>query len=59
MIERYSTPEMTMHFNETARFQYMLKVEIAVAKVQAQMKIIPIAAARDIEKKSKINLPRM
>lgn len=59
MIERYSTQEMKTHFSEVSRFEYMLKVEIAVAKVQAQMKLIPAKAAADIEKKSKINLKRI
>ena len=41
MIERYSTPEMKNHFAEDSRFNYLLKVEIAVAKTQSEMKIIP------------------
>lgn len=59
MIERYSTTEMKSHFAEDSRFKYMLKVEIAVAEVQAQMKLIPHKAAQDIKKKSKINVARI
>lgn len=59
MIERYSTPEMKNHFSEDSRFRYMLEVEIAVAKVQAKMKLIPAKAAIDIEKKSKINIQKI
>lgn len=59
MIERYSTPEMTEHFSEEVRFKYMLQVEIAVAVIQAQMKMIPLKAAQDIQKKSKINVSRI
>jgi adenylosuccinate lyase len=59
MIERYSTPEMKDHFAEDSRFKYMLQVEIAVAEVQAQMKLIPVKAAQDIKKKSKINVARI
>ncbi len=59
MIERYSTPEMKSHFSEDSRFNYLLKVEIAVAKIQSKMKIIPKKAAVDIEKKAKINLKRI
>jgi len=59
MIDRYSTSEMQKHFQESARFNYMLAVEIAVAEVQAQMKIIPKKAAEDIRKKSKVNLERI
>lgn len=59
MIERYSTPEMNQHFSEESRFNYMLKVEIAVAQIQAKMKMIPLKAAADIAKKSKVNVSRI
>ncbi len=59
MIERYSTPEMKAHFAEDSRYKYLLQVEIAVAQVQAQMKLIPLKAAQDIKKKSKINVVRI
>ena len=59
MIDRYSTPEMNRVFAEDSRFQHMLQVEIAVAKVQAEMKLIPRVAAKEIESKSKINLRRI
>jgi adenylosuccinate lyase len=59
MIDRYTTDEMKNHFSEDSRFRYMLQVEIAVAQVQAQMKLIPEQAAIDIAKKSKINIKRI
>lgn len=59
MIDRYQTPEMKNLFTEIKRFEYMLVVEKAVAKVQAQHKLIPAAAARNIIKKSQIDLDRI
>lgn len=59
MIERYSTPEMKNHFSEDSRFRYMLQVEIAVAKIQSKMNLIPAKAAVDIEKKAKINIKKI
>ena len=47
MIERYTRPEMGVIWSLENRFGKMLQVEIAVAKVQAEMKIIPRRAADD------------
>lgn len=59
MIDRYTTPEMREHFQESKRFEYMLTVEIAVAEVQAKMRMIPAKAAIEIRKKSHLNVPRI
>ena len=59
MITRYQTQEMNQIFTESSRFEYMLKVEIEVAKAQAKRKIIPAQAYRDISKKSKIVFERI
>ena len=59
MIDRYSTPEMKTHFAEKVRFEYMLKVEIEVARVQSKMGIIPVKAYQNIAKKSKIDVSRI
>lgn len=56
MIERYQTEELKPIFKEESRFEYMLTVEKAVAQVQASLKIIPQAAAKDITQKSRINV---
>jgi len=56
MIERYSTPEMGQIWTQESRFRFMLEVEIQVAQVQAQHKIIPKSAARSILKRSKFNV---
>jgi adenylosuccinate lyase len=59
MIERYTRKEMGEVWSEEARFENLLAVEIAVAKVQAEMKIIPPAAARAISSKSKFQVKRI
>src|SRR5688500_11544093 len=59
MIERYTRKEMGDVWAEEARFNNILAVEIAVAKVQAEMKIIPPAAARAISTKSKFSVKRI
>jgi len=59
MISRYQTAEMSQIFTESSRYEYMLKVEIQVARVQSQRKIIPTRAYRDISQKSKIIFERI
>ena len=59
MIERYTRPEMGALFSVEARFQFMLKVEIAVAQVQANLGLIPRKAAKAIAEKSKIHVKRI
>lgn len=59
MIARYQTPEMATIFGPEKRFEYMLEVEIAVAKEQARQGLIPAKAFQNIKKKSKINVDRI
>lgn len=59
MIERYTRPEMGMVWDIENKFAKMLEVEIAVARVQASMKIIPRKAAESIAKKSKFSVKRI
>lgn len=59
MIDRYSRPKMTEIWSLKNKFQKMLEVEVAVAKVQARLKMIPRKAALEIEKKSKFNVDRI
>lgn len=44
----FSTPEMTEVFSDAAHLRRMIKVEVALAKVQAELGLIPAAAAQDI-----------
>lgn len=59
MIERYTRNEMGRIWDEENRFATMKKVEVAVAQVQARMKLIPRAAAIQIAKKSKFQVQRI
>lgn len=59
MIERYTRAEMGRVWDQENRFAKMLEVEIAVAKAQAKLGLIPQAAARDIQKKSKFDVKRI
>lgn len=59
MIDRYTRPEMGVVWDLDHKFGNMLQVEVAVAEVQAQLKIIPSKAANEIKKKSKISVKRI
>ncbi|MEE8403868.1 MAG: adenylosuccinate lyase, partial [candidate division Zixibacteria bacterium] len=56
MIERYTLPEMGQLWSEENKFKNWLKVEIEAARAMAQIKMIPAAAARSIEKKAKFKV---
>lgn len=59
MIDRYTRAEMGFFWSPEKRFEYMLKVEIAVAEAQAELGLIPRQAAVDIKKKSKFQILRI
>ncbi len=59
MIERYTRPEMGLLWDTDHRFGKMMQVEIAVAQVQAQLGIIPKAAAKSIAQKSRFSVKRI
>ena len=59
MISRYSRPEMSKVWSDEAKWQSLLKVEKAVAKVQSQMRIIPKDAAAAIEKVKTLKVDRI
>jgi adenylosuccinate lyase len=59
---RYGSPEIKRIFEEGNRLQYQLEFEGAVAKAQAQIKMIPANAAKEIvkiAKSDKIKLERV
>lgn len=56
MISRYSRAEMSDLWTGGARWHFVMQVEVAVAEVQAQLGIIPKAAAQDIAQKAKFNV---
>lgn len=59
MIDRYCTTAMSKLFAAESRFEYMKQVEIECALVQAEMGLIPIEAAKAIQKKSKFEVSRI
>lgn len=59
MISRYSTPEMTKVWSEENKWEALRKVEVSVALAQAKYKMIPIKAAKEIEKKAKFSVERI
>jgi adenylosuccinate lyase len=59
VIERYTRPEMGMIWDLDHRFGKMLEVEIALAQVQAQMGMIPKAAAIAIAEKGRFSAKRI
>jgi adenylosuccinate lyase len=59
VIERYTRPEMGLVWDVEHKFSKMLEVEVAVAKVQASMKIIPKTAAQSIAAKGRFSVKRI
>ncbi len=59
MIERYCTKEMSEIFSEKSRFEFMKSVELTCAEVQADLGIIPKAAAKNIKTKAKFDVQRI
>jgi adenylosuccinate lyase len=59
MIERYTRETMGAIWTQENRFAKMLEVEIAVAEVQAGLKLIPQEAAKQIKNKSQFSVARI
>ena len=59
MIRRYTLAEMGMIWSESARFEAMLRVELAVARAQAARGQIPAAVLDAIETKAKVDVDRI
>ncbi len=59
MIDRYSRPEMAQIWEQDHRFGKMLQVELAVAKVQSELGLIPKKAYKVIQKKAKFSVKRI
>lgn len=59
MIDRYTRPEMGMIWDINYRFGKMLEVETALAHVQAELGIIPKAAAKAIATKGRFSVKRI
>ncbi len=59
MIGRYTLPEMAVIWAETARFEHMLRVEIAVARAQIGRGQVPAAAFAIIEARAHVDVDRI
>lgn len=59
MIARYTREAMGRIWSDENKFSKLLEVEIAVAKSQADLKIIPAAAASAISRKGEFQLKRI
>jgi adenylosuccinate lyase len=59
VIRRYTLPEMAAIWSETARFEHILQVELAVARAQAARGVIPAAALQAIESKASVDVDRI
>ncbi len=59
MIRRYTLPEMGAVWSEAARFEGMLKVELAVARAQVGRGLVPAEAFSTIESRARIDLDRI
>jgi adenylosuccinate lyase len=59
MIRRYTLAEMGAIWSETARFEHMLQVELAVARAQAARGQVPAAALEAIEARATVDVERI
>jgi len=59
MIRRYTLPDMGAIWSDQARFEQMLRVEIAVARAQAGRGRIPADALAVIEARARIDVDRI
>jgi len=59
MIRRYTLTAMGEIWSDTARFERMLLVELAVARVQATRGLIPAEALAAIEGRARVDLERI
>ena len=59
MIPRYTLPEMGALWTDRARFEAMLRVEVAVVRAQARRGQVPAAAAAAIEQHAHVDVDRI
>ncbi|MEO6208236.1 MAG: adenylosuccinate lyase, partial [Candidatus Limnocylindrales bacterium] len=59
MIHRYTLPEMGGIWTEQARFEAMLRVELAVSRAQAARGRVPPAALKALETRSRVDVERI
>ena len=59
MIRRYTLPEMGAVWTERARFEQMLRVELAVSRAQAARGAVPVEALAAIEARAAVDPDRI
>ena len=59
MIPRYTLPEMGAIWSDTARFEAMLRVELAVARAQAARGQVPAEALAALESRARVDVDRI
>ena len=59
MIRRYTLPEMGALWTEQARFEAMLRVELAVARAQSRRGQVPAAALEALESRAAVDIERI
>ena len=59
MIPRYTLPEMGAIWTDQARFEQMLRVEVAVARAQVSRGMVPAEAVRKIETRARVDVARI
>jgi len=59
MIPRYTLPEMGAIWTDQARFEQMLRVEIAVARAQVSRGMVPAKALKAIEGRVRVDVDRI
>src|SRR3990170_8820125 len=59
MIRRYTLAGMGAIWSETARFEQMLRVELAVARAQSARGLIPAAALDALESRARVDVERI
>jgi adenylosuccinate lyase len=59
VIRRYTLPEMGAIWSDQARFEAMLRVELAVARVQAARGLIPAEVLAALETRSRVDVDRI
>lgn len=59
MIERYTRPEMGAIWAEENKFRVMLEIELLACDAQAELGLIPAAAAAVIRERARFDIPRI
>ena len=59
MIPRYTLPEMGALWTDEARFEHMLRVEIAALRVVARHGLVPAAAVEAVEQRARVDTARI